>query len=86
MGWSNRFSPLVATKFLVISKEGGSHSFHSFSACGEARPTTNEGGKLALLALTLFFSRLGLVSISYCCRFAASPEATKGGWGRPTTT
>lgn len=36
----------------------------------------------SLLAVTLFLSRLGLVSVSYCCRFAASPEATKGGLGK----
>ncbi|GKB42518.1 hypothetical protein Tco_0887460 [Tanacetum coccineum] len=48
-------------KFLVgfsssLSNRGKEdlHSFHSFSARGEARPTTNEGGKLALLAVALF--------------------------------
>ncbi|GKC16736.1 NAC domain-containing protein 7-like protein [Tanacetum coccineum] len=38
----------------------------SYTAHGEARPTTNKGGKLALLVVALF---LGLVrSVSYCCR------------------
>ena len=35
-----------------------------------------------MLAVTLFFSRLGLVSVSYLSRFAASPEATKEGLGK----
>lgn len=76
----------MATKFLVISKGEGRSPLISFSACGEARPTTNEGGKLALLAVAPSFCRLVLVSVSYCCRLekgrlAASPEATKGGLG-----
>nr|GFA41278.1 NADH dehydrogenase subunit 2, mitochondrial [Tanacetum cinerariifolium] len=72
------------------------HSFHSFSARGEARPTTNEGGKLALLAVALF---LGLVRSgkgrkerwslllgtwlvhSLAHELAALPEAMKGGLG-----
>ncbi|GJS14036.1 hypothetical protein Tco_0408508 [Tanacetum coccineum] len=52
-------------KFLVgfsssLSNRGKEdlHLFHSFSARGEARPTTNEGGKLALLAVALFLGLL----------------------------
>ncbi|PWA91197.1 hypothetical protein CTI12_AA089750 [Artemisia annua] len=67
------------------------HSFHSFSARGEARPTTNEGGKLALLAVALFLGLgkgrkerwsllLGTWLVhSLAHELAASPEATKGG-------
>ncbi|GJZ90803.1 hypothetical protein Tco_0662730, partial [Tanacetum coccineum] len=34
------------------------YSFHSFGARGEARPTTNKGGKLALLVVALFLGLL----------------------------
>lgn len=47
---SNLSSPLVATKFLVISKEEGRSPLISFSACGKARrdpQQRKEGGKLA---------------------------------------
>lgn len=51
MGWSNGSSPLVATKFLVISKgEGTTHFIHSVPAVRR----DPEGGKLALLAVALF--------------------------------
>lgn len=58
----------MATKLLVISKgEGRSPLTHSFSACGEARPTTM--GE-SLLAVALFeYTR---VSVSYFSRLASN--------------
>jgi hypothetical protein len=38
------FSPQVGTQSLVRHKGGRKIFTHSLSACGETRPTTNEGG------------------------------------------
>ena len=46
VGWYTFFSPQVGTQSLVRHKGGRKIFTHSFSlsACGETRPTTNEGG------------------------------------------
>lgn len=45
-GWDGIlfFSPQVGTQSLVRHKGGRKIFTHSLSACGETRPTTNEGG------------------------------------------
>nr|GEV65044.1 hypothetical protein [Tanacetum cinerariifolium] len=86
--------PFHEVQLYRIKGKGRSPLISFISARGEARPTTNEGGKLALLAVALF---LGLVRSgkgrkerwslllgtwlvhSLAHELAASPEATKGG-------
>ena len=52
--WQNFSSPLVATKFLVISKEEGRSPLISFSACGKARRDPQQRKGESLLAVALF--------------------------------
>lgn len=60
----------MATKFLVISKEGRSPLIHSVPAV-RRDPQQTKGE--SLLAVALFdFSRLGLVSVSYLSRLASN--------------